>query len=70
MRAWVLGPIAAAVALIPPLAAAWQDGPALDPAAARAAAALFASQCASCHVVADPARESDRAWLAQVAETS
>lgn len=31
---------------------------------------LFASTCAGCHVAADPAFASDRAWIGQLRETA
>ncbi|MDH3590921.1 MAG: hypothetical protein OER88_03530 [Planctomycetota bacterium] len=31
---------------------------------------IFAARCATCHVIPDPALRTDRAWLAQVKETS
>lgn len=48
------------------LALALQDVPPEHAGAAK----LFAAQCASCHTIPDPARETDKVWLAQVKETS
>lgn len=31
---------------------------------------LYAEKCASCHVAADPAFATDRAWIAQLRETA
>jgi len=31
---------------------------------------MFAEKCASCHVAADPAFASDRAWIGQLRETA
>lgn len=40
------------------------EGGATDPGA------LFARQCASCHVTPDPAVETDRAYVRQLTETA
>jgi mono/diheme cytochrome c family protein len=31
---------------------------------------IFAEKCASCHVAADPAFATDRAWIGQLRETA
>lgn len=54
------------VALGGGLAFALQDVPPEHAGAAK----LFAQACASCHTIPDPERETDKAWLTQVKETS
>jgi len=34
------------------------------------APAMFRARCANCHTVPDPELRTDRAWLAQVADTA
>ena len=55
-----------ATALGASVALALQDVPPEHAGAAK----LFAHACAACHTIPDPARETDKAWLAQVKETS
>lgn len=62
------GALASALALLPlPRGAAQEgggDGEAVE------AARLFRSRCASCHVIPDPQRATDQAWIGQIAVTA
>jgi len=52
-------------------AGAQSPSPAQDePLTREQAGEFFAARCASCHVAADPAFATDRAWIRQLADTA